>query len=251
MTLIILALILTAVFNIYSDDLVTKSGKVYKNFKIVKVTHLGVTVSHSYGMKNIPLSELPDDLAAEYGNQYKAKKDRFDAEAKKNRKKAYNKLAIEKLKKFQLKLYGPQNIIKITPKYILITTCREVLAPGSTVSHPRFMTLRDEYPSMIVDIPTKNLHSESRIPDNAIVDNESCPVVWQIGTAQYGNTRIKKYTYSLDKAIAYHKNFLDSFTSLPVEAQKSDKRNYNYHYRPTPAINANSNQAIMLQNRHF
>ena len=213
MTLIILTLILTAVFNIYSDDLVTKSGKVYKNYKIVKVTHLGVTVSHSYGMKNIPLSDLPDDLAAEYGSQYKAKKDRFDAEAKKNRKKAYNKLAIEKLKKFQLKLYGPQNIIKITPKYILITTCRQVLAPGSTVSQPRFMTLRDEYPSMIVDIPTKNLHSESRIPDNAIVDNESCPVVWQIGTAQYGNTRIKKYTYSLDKAIAFHKNFLDNFTS--------------------------------------
>jgi|GEM_PF-4201243 len=251
MKLIIIALILSAVFNIYSDDLVTKKGKVYKAYKIVKVTHAGVTISHSYGIKNIPLVELPDDIAAKYEKQYKEEKNRFDVQVKQNKRKAYNKLAIERLKKFQHKLYGPQDIVKITNEYILVSTYRNVLAPGSTVSHPRFISVKDKYPIMIIDIPTKNFHSESRIPDNVIVDNEPCAVVWEIGTAQYGSTRIKKYTYNLDKAVAYHKNYLDNFTPPSAESKRSEKRNLNYYYRPTPAINANSNQAIMLQNRHF
>ena len=186
-----------------------------------------------------------------YESQYKREKESYDFQVKKNQKKKYNKMAIEKLKKFQHKLYGPQDIVKITPMYILVSTYRNVLARGSTVSHPRFKTVKDKYPIMIVDIPKKNIHSESKIPDNVIVDNEPCAVVWEVGTAQYGNTRIKKYTYNLDKAVAYHKKFLDNFTPPSAGSKRSEKRNFNYHYRPTPAIDANSNQAIMLQNRQF
>lgn len=59
-----------------ADDLVLKSGKIYKNFRFYKVDASGLAVTHEYGAATIPFSDLPDSLREKYSEQEK----KFEAE---------------------------------------------------------------------------------------------------------------------------------------------------------------------------
>lgn len=48
------------------ESLTTRSGKVYKNAKIRKVTPYGISITDGYKLKTIPPSELPEEFTAMY-----------------------------------------------------------------------------------------------------------------------------------------------------------------------------------------
>lgn len=62
--------------NLLAIDIVTKSGKTYKNAKIERATERGLLVMHEIGAAIIPYSDLPDDLQ----KKYQADAERFKAE---------------------------------------------------------------------------------------------------------------------------------------------------------------------------
>lgn len=52
-----------------AEDLVTKSGKVYKNYEVTKIVSTGIQILHDAGGATIPFAELPDNLRAKYADQ--------------------------------------------------------------------------------------------------------------------------------------------------------------------------------------
>jgi len=64
------------VSNLLAIDIVTKSGKTYKNAEIERATERGLLVIHEIGAAIIPYSDLPDDLQ----KKYQADAERFKAE---------------------------------------------------------------------------------------------------------------------------------------------------------------------------
>ncbi len=55
----------------YSEDLTTKSGKVYKEFFVDKVSARGLNIIHDEGLCTVPFEELPNDLREKYSGQEK------------------------------------------------------------------------------------------------------------------------------------------------------------------------------------
>lgn len=107
-TLFFSSLMLVA-FVLVGEDLITKSGKVYKNYSITGVTHRGVTVEFPDGIANVPLSELPEDLREKYASKVAKKK----TSAK---KKADARKRAAGLKRITFVLSGDVECIQVIPK---------------------------------------------------------------------------------------------------------------------------------------
>lgn len=52
-----------------ADDLMTRDGKLYSDYKIILHDSRSITISYSDGAANIPISNLPADLQQKYGGQ--------------------------------------------------------------------------------------------------------------------------------------------------------------------------------------
>lgn len=49
-----------------AEDLVLKSGKVYRNFQVHKAVSSGLAITHDDGVATVPYAELPDALRGKY-----------------------------------------------------------------------------------------------------------------------------------------------------------------------------------------
>ena len=70
--------------NLLAIDIVTKSGKTYKNAEIERATERGLLIMHEIGAAVIPYSDLPDDLQKKYqedAERFKAKKVAMEKQA--------------------------------------------------------------------------------------------------------------------------------------------------------------------------
>lgn len=54
-----------------AEDFTSKSGKVFKNYRILKSTEQGVMISHSEGVAYLIYSDLPDEVAGPYSPDLK------------------------------------------------------------------------------------------------------------------------------------------------------------------------------------
>jgi len=50
----------------YGEDLVTKSGKVFKDYKVVSKSKLGIQIAHKGGLARVLFSDLPDNVRYNY-----------------------------------------------------------------------------------------------------------------------------------------------------------------------------------------
>lgn len=64
-SLFALSLVLVAV-TLVGADLTTKSGEVYRDFSVLKVTYRGVVISSMDGLVEIPYTDLPDGFREKY-----------------------------------------------------------------------------------------------------------------------------------------------------------------------------------------
>lgn len=69
-----------------ADDLILKSGKIYKNFKVHNVNTSGPVIMYENGMATIPFADLPDDLRAKYAEQEKQFSARSKAQSQEQQK---------------------------------------------------------------------------------------------------------------------------------------------------------------------
>lgn len=79
--------------NLLAFDIVTKSGKTYKNAEIERATERGLLVIHEIGAAIIPYSDLPDDLQKKYqtdAERFKAEKAAAEKQSSKSDAKTAN-----------------------------------------------------------------------------------------------------------------------------------------------------------------
>lgn len=96
-----------------ADDLVTKSGRVYKDFALMGAASTGIRVSHSSGISVVKVNDFPDNLSPEmkalvkkYEKDIPEAKKRAEERRKKReaalrkKRQAEAKIAAEQKKKF-------------------------------------------------------------------------------------------------------------------------------------------------------
>jgi hypothetical protein len=68
---ILLIIFLMAATTLYANDLTTKSGKIYKDYKVNKATAQGLIIFHLEGAATVPFADLPDNIRAQYADTEK------------------------------------------------------------------------------------------------------------------------------------------------------------------------------------
>ena len=131
---LVLLLFLLSAGTLVGADLITKSGKVYKECSIVGVTDKGVTVEFATGVANVPLPELPDDLRAKYSAEWERKQaiaqQRADAALDRERGKAAEPVAAIRTKLQQFQKAG-KPLVLLGKDGKKIENCRiHYVAPG-------------------------------------------------------------------------------------------------------------------------
>ena len=53
----------------FADDLTTNDGKVFRDYKIKKVSNMGIHITHSHGVATIAFSRLPPILRRQFSQQ--------------------------------------------------------------------------------------------------------------------------------------------------------------------------------------
>ena len=65
---IYISVILSLVFfaSLYSDDLTTNSGRIFKNYSVIEPNMLGLTISHASGVFTVKYNDLPENIRSKY-----------------------------------------------------------------------------------------------------------------------------------------------------------------------------------------
>jgi len=194
----------------YADDLTTKTGKIYSNYQISKVTANGLQIMHNAGITTIPFADLPDDLRKKYA----AKEKKLIAQQKALRQKAEDdKLLISVEENF----FYPK-VAKTIEQGIL----------SYDQEHNNVWVLIVGIKGKFADedfLPTES--SEMKLivlkGGKAAKGSFSCLKCWQIGFFQYGEQILKKFTVNREEALEYLKksqNAHDNTTSVDDLSQK-------------------------------
>lgn len=197
--------------SLFAADLETKSGKVYKNYTIEKVTPYGLAILHDTGGATVSFSDLPDDLRAQY------KEEEAEAPAKikqleKQKQSALKRAAQEKTRKVAeleaekgKKVFGtPVEIIQVFDNSVLARNESDII--------------------YITGLSTKGLVTNKALTNATVTDKNAAIrgaevlVAWRIGTYTYstvtgGTNTVAQYTPTKEVAIQYYINLLSAGSS--------------------------------------
>ncbi len=104
------------VLNSFAEDLVTRSGRRYKNYEIRNVTVRGVDISHDTGAASVPFEDLPEAFILAHPDVEKKLKEREEkklAAEKARQEEMKQKLAAEKARQEEMERERLQNLRKM------------------------------------------------------------------------------------------------------------------------------------------
>ncbi len=104
------------VLSSFAEDLVTRSGRTYKNYEIRNVTLRGVDISHDTGAASVPFEDLPEAFVSAHSdieNKLKEREEKRLAAEKARQEEMKQRLAEEKARQEETERVRLQNLRKM------------------------------------------------------------------------------------------------------------------------------------------
>lgn len=211
MTRILLGIALLLVCGVSgAKDLVTKSGKTYKDYEVDKATATGLSIFHKGGVATIPYVDLPDDLRKKYAKQ---------------EKEAPAKLKAARLKALDNRIN--QYLQKQMDSFFIFYDCKilQIIDKNSALVIPQKLHISTKPDAIkftqtifITGFDASSYADGERLYDSALMKriktSDRLVRTWNIGTYQYSSVSgaartIQKFTMDYDEALQYLKDELE------------------------------------------
>lgn len=218
-----------------ADDLITKNGRKYTDYSVIKVLKRGIQIMHASGGCTVPFDQLPDDVRAEFRSQ----EEKFIAEQ--NQKKIQRERQTL-LKNIELSLYEFASVVKVVDgKTCIVRTKRSF----------------NEF--VVEDVDAKNLfdggvfpHLDPHPKDPKLTKKKP---LYYVGSRTLRGRKYMLFTLDEDRALKFVKSNPDARVPAMKEPPPSGggigPPPVRRSARPSPAVPVNSIEAVLLQNRSF